>query len=65
MFKGEVPEEDNKKSDNITQSKNAELGTIHLRRRHVLGGEGSKICQICRRIIVKNCRREGGRGQKL
>ena len=23
------------------------LGTIHLRRRHVLGGEGSKIGQIC------------------
>ena len=33
------------------------LGTIHLRRRHSLGGEGSKICQICRRIVVKNCRR--------
>ena len=32
-------------------------GTIHLRRRHVLGGEGSKICQICRRIVLKNCRR--------
>ena len=27
-------------------------------------GEGSKIGQICRRIVVKNCRREGGRGQK-
>ena len=35
------------------------LGTIHLRRRHVLGGEGSKIGQICRRIVVKNCRRRG------
>ena len=34
-------------------------GTIHLRRRHVLGGEGSKIGQICRRIVVKNCRRRG------
>ena len=33
------------------------LGTIHLRRRHALGGEGSKICQICRRIVLKNCRR--------
>ena len=22
-------------------------------------GEGSKICQVCRRIVVKNCRREG------
>ena len=40
------------------------LGTIHLRRRHVLGGEGSKIGQICQRIVVKNCQREGGRGQK-
>ena len=40
------------------------LGTIHLRRRHILGGEGSKIGQICRRIVVKNCRRRGGRGQK-
>ena len=40
------------------------LGTIHLRRRHVLGGEGSKICQICWRIVVKNCRRKGGRCQK-
>ena len=27
-------------------------------------GEGSKICQICRRIVLKNCRRQGGRGQK-
>ena len=27
-------------------------GTIHLRRRHLLG-EGSKFCQICRRIVVK------------
>ena len=33
------------------------LGTIHLRRWHALGGEGSKICQICRRIVLKNCRR--------
>ena len=41
------------------------LGTIHLRCRHVLGGEGSKICQICRWIVLKNCRRQGGRGQKL
>ena len=29
------------------------------------GGEGSKICQICLWIVVKNCRRKGGRGQKL
>ena len=29
------------------------IGTIHLRRRHFLGGEGSKIYQICRRIVVK------------
>ena len=35
------------------------LGTIHLRRRHILGGEGLKIGQICRRIVVKNCRRRG------
>ena len=33
------------------------FGTIHLRRRHALGGEGSNICQICRRIVLKNCRR--------
>ena len=26
-----------------------------------LGGEGSKLCQICQRRVVKNCRREGGR----
>ena len=32
-------------------------GTIHLRRRLALGGEGLKICQICRRIVLKNCRR--------
>ena len=32
------------------------LGTIHLRHWHALGGEGSKICQICRRTVVKNCR---------
>ena len=35
------------------------IGTIHLRRRHVLGGEGSKIGQICWRIVVKNCRWRG------
>ena len=33
------------------------LGTIHLKRQHLLGGEWSKLCQICRRILVKNCRR--------
>ena len=31
------------------------LGTIHLRRRHHLGGKGSKICQICQRIVVNIC----------
>ena len=41
-----------------------QIGTIHLRRRHALEGEGSKIGQIFRWIVVKNCRREGGRGQK-
>ena len=30
-----------------------EIGTIHLRRQHFLGGEGAKNCQICRRIVVK------------
>ena len=30
------------------------LETIHLRRRHLLGGEGSKIC---RWIVVKNYQR--------
>ena len=33
-------------------------GTIHSRLRHFLGGEGSKICQICQWVVVKNCRRE-------
>ena len=28
--------------------------TIHLECRHFLGGEGSKICQICQRIVVKH-----------
>ena len=37
------------------------LGTIHLRCRHVLGGEGSKIYQICRRIV----KTADGRGQKF
>ena len=27
-------------------------------------GKGSKICQFCRRIVEKYCRREGGRGKK-
>ena len=40
------------------------LGTIHLRRRHALGEEGSKICKICLRIVLRNCRRQGGGGQK-
>ena len=36
------------------------LGTIHLRRRQFLVWVGgSKIGQIYRRIVVKNCRREG------
>ena len=39
------------------------LGTIQLRRRHFLGGKGSKIGQICQQIVVKNCRQEEGRGQ--
>ena len=26
------------------------LGTIHFRRHHFFGGEGSTICQICRRL---------------
>ena len=33
------------------------FGTIHLICRHSLGGKGSKIGHIYRRIIVKNCRR--------
>ena len=43
----------------------SKIGTIDLGRRPFLGGKGSKICQICRRIVLKNCRRQGGRGQKL
>ena len=43
----------------LVQLHNRLYGTIHLRRRLVLGGEGSKIGQICRRIVVKNCRRRG------
>ena len=41
------------------------IGTIHLRRQHSLGGERSKICQICRRIVVKKLPKEGGKGQKF
>ena len=29
------------------------------------GGEGSKVVKFCRWIIIKNCRQEGGRGQRL
>ena len=36
-----------------------EVLPIHLRRRHFLGGEGSKICQICGWIVLKNCQQEG------
>ena len=40
------------------------LGTIHLRRQQFLGGEGSKIGQICRRIVVKKLPTGGARGRK-
>ena len=48
----------------IGKENKSTYGTIHLRRRQFLGGGGSKICQICRWIVVKICQREGGRGQK-
>ena len=35
------------------------FGTIHLRRRHVSGGKGSKICQICWQIVLKHCHNRG------
>ena len=44
-------------SSNFENGRKNHYGTIHLRCRHALGGEGSKICQICRRIVLKNCRR--------
>jgi hypothetical protein len=34
-----------------------DIGTIHLRRQHFLGGEGSKNCQICRLIKVRKSRK--------
>ena len=38
-------------------------GTIHLRCRHFLGADGSKICQ--RWIVVKNCGWERGHTLEL
>ena len=38
------------------------LGAIHKRRWQLGGGNGSKIGQKCRRIVLKNCR-HGGRGE--
>ena len=32
---------------------------MNLRHQHFLAGEGPKICQICQRIVVRNCQREG------
>jgi hypothetical protein len=41
------------------------IGTIHLRHQYFLGGEGSNIGQLCRRIVVKKLPTEGSRGQKI
>ena len=41
------------------------LGTVHKRRRQWGGGEGSKIGQNCRRIVLKNCQHGGGGCQKF
>ena len=38
----------------------ASFGAIHKLRRQLGGGEGSKIIQNCRRIVLKNCRHGGG-----
>ena len=48
-----------------TESIETAKGTSYLRRRHFVGGEGSKICQICQWIVVKKLPTERGRGQKL
>ena len=40
------------------------LGAVHKRRRQLGGGEGSKIGQDCRQIVLKNCRHGGGGCQK-
>ena len=37
-------------------------GAVHKRRPKLGGGKGSKICQNCRRIVLKNCRHGGGEG---
>ena len=38
----------------------SDLGAVHKRRHQLGGGEGSKIGQNCRRIVLKNCRHGGG-----
>ena len=40
------------------------LVAVHKRRRQLGGGKGSKIGQNCRRIVLKNCRKERGGCQK-
>ena len=42
----------------------SDLGAVHKRRHQLGGGEGSKIGQNCRRIVLKNCRHGGGGCQK-
>ena len=37
---------------------------VHKRRPKLGGGQGSKIVQNCRRIVLKNCRHGGGGCQK-
>ena len=39
-------------------------GAVHKRRPKLGGGKGSKIGQYCQRMVLKNCRNEGG-GAKI
>ena len=39
-------------------------GAVHKRRPKLGGGKGSKIGQYCQRMVLKNCRNEGGGGGK-
>ena len=50
-------------TDNVTVAEKG-IGAVHKRRRQLGVGEGSKIGQNCRRILITNCRHWGGGCQK-
>ena len=50
------------RNSSIKKHEPSDYGAVYKRRWQLGGGEGSKMSQNCRRIVLKNCRIGGGQG---